>query len=299
MIVNKKIEDLELRLKGEFDYLQKKYPTVAFNIYDWNGRLNNRNIGKNILLATEGYITIPNNYNIDYIKQYDVFITYNSKFKELHPELNICLQNAPLNWENYYELDSFLRYDEKIKGICSLQRVYNTNVEGDINFMKHTIMRDLIIEPELCVHTYGPEPFGRLESYKGNLGYKHSHYYNLKKINEYLFCWCPEPIYHELWGYNYVTERLFNCFKSKTVPIYYGCYNIEDLVPTELFIDYRNFNNTNDLSKYLLEFYKNEKKYTKMIENAFEWNSYTKLGDMELVEDMIQNCIKKYPFKNK
>lgn len=296
-IFNSNTDGLEQRLKSEFDYLQFKYPTVAFNVYDWYERPNNKSNGKNILLATEGYITIPNNYNPSVVKQYDVLITYNNKYKEQHPELNIILQNAPINWENYYVLDSFLTYDEKIKGICCLAKVYNTGVEGDINFMKHTVMRDLKVEPELSVHTYGPNSFGRPESYKGNLGYKYSHYYNLKKINEYLFCWCPEPIYHKLWSWNYVTERLFNCFKSKTVAIYYGCYNIEELVPTNLFIDYRNFENVNDLSKYIIEFSKNKKKYTEMVEEAFEWNLTTKLGNIGLLEEILQDCVKNYPIR--
>ena len=216
MIIETKVDNLEERLKSEFDYLQGKYKSVAFNMYDWWGKPNTKSNGKNILLAVEGYITIPNNYNPAVIKQYDVFITHNSKFKALHPELNIVLQNAPANWENYYQLESFLTYDEKIKGICCLARVYNTGADGDINYMKHTVMRDLKVEPELVVHTYGQASFGRPESYQGYLGFKHSHFKNLEKINEYLFCWCPEPMYHELWSHDYVTERLFNCFKSKT-----------------------------------------------------------------------------------
>lgn len=294
-IIDIKIDNLEERLKSEFDYLQNKYPSVAFNMYDWWSKPNNRSNGKNILLAVEGYITIPNNYNPDVIKQYDVFITHNSKFKESHPELNIVLQNAPANWENYYELESFLSYDEKIKGICCLARVYNTGSQGDINIMKHSVMRDFKVEPDLCVHTYGPETYGKPESYKGNLGYKHSHYYNLKKINEYMFCWCPEPIYHETWSYNYVTERLFNCFKSKTIAIYYGCYNIEDIVPTDLFIDYRKFKDINELSNYLIELSKDKERYTEIVENAYQWNLNNKLGDITLLEETIQECIKKYP----
>jgi ribosomal protein S18 len=295
MIINKKIENLDQRMKSEFDYLQAKYKTVAFNMYDWWGKPNNRSTGKNILLATEGYITIPNNYNPDVIRTYDAFITYNDKFKALNTSLNIHLQNAPINWENYYWLEDFLTYDEKIKGICSLQRIYQTGSAGDINYMKDTVMKAFIVEPHLCLHTFGPAPFGKDGSYQGNLGYKHSHYFNLKKINEYLFCWCPEPIFHELWSYNYVTERLFNCFKSKTVAIYYGCYNIEEMIPKELYVDYRDFKNINELSQYLIELSKDKKRYTDMVEVAYQWNINTKLGDILLLEEILQECVSKYP----
>lgn len=295
MIIKTNVDNLEERLKSEFDYLQNKYKSVAFNMYDWWSKPNNRSNGKNILLAVEGYITIPNNYNPSVINQYDVFITHNSKFKELNPDLNIVLQNAPANWENYYQLESFLTYDQKIKGICCLARVYNTGTVGDINYMKHNVMRDLNVEPELVVHTYGQSPFGRPESYQGYLGFKHSHFKNLEKINQYLFCWCPEPMYHELWSHDYVTERLFNCFKSKTVAVYYGCYNIQDKIPPNLYIDYRNFKNTDELSQYLIEFSKDKEKYTEMVESAYQWNLTNKLGDIKLLEDIIQDCVKKYP----
>jgi hypothetical protein len=69
------------------------------------------------------------------------------------------------------------------------------------------------------------------------------------------------------------------------------------MVPTELFIDYRNFKDTADLSKFLLEFYKDKKKYNEMVENAFEWNLTCRLGDIALLEEVINDCIKKYPFR--
>ena len=296
-LIKTDIDGMEQRLSSEFDYLISKYPQVAFNMHYWGGQpVHNRSTGRNILLAVEGYITMPKHYDPETIREYDVFITHNSKFKELHPELNIVLQNAPVNWENYYELDSFVSYDEKVRGICCLARVYNTGNDGDINFMKHTVMRDLDVEPDLCVHTYGQAVYGRPESYQGYLGHKHSHFHNLEKINEYLFCWCCEPMYHEVWSHDYVTERLFNCFKSKTVAVYYGCYNIQDLVPTDIFIDYRDFENTADLSKYLISFAKDKKRYINMVEKAFEWNLTCRLGDIDLLEDVIQSCIKQYPF---
>jgi len=296
MMLVENISDLEQRLKSEFDYIQAKYPSVALNIHDWWGKPNDRGRGKNILFATEGYITITNNYNVLFIKKYDAFITNNSKFKELHPDLNIFLINAPPNWENYYKIDAFVPFENKIKGICSLQRVYKTNSAGDINYMKHTVMNELNVEPHLVLHTFGPAPFGKSGSYQGNLGYKHSHYYNLKKINEYLFCWCPEPIYHELWSYDYVTERLFNCFKSKTIAIYYGCYNIEEMIPKELYVDYRDFSDLNSLAEFLIELSKDEKRYNGIIEAAYEWNLITKLGSMVEVEKVLQECVEKNPF---
>jgi len=49
----------------------------------------------------------------------------------------------------------------------------------------------------------------------------------------------------------YVTEKIFDCFRAGTVPIYWGASNISDCVPPETFIDYREFASPADLHDYL------------------------------------------------
>ena len=296
MIVNIGVENIKERCANEFSYFAlKKYPTVAFNIYNWLPVINDRKHGKNILFATESYINIPGNYDPNNIKKYDAYITNNRKFKEMYPELNIYVTSGPPVWEGYYELETFIPYEDKIRGVCSLQRVYDTGMECDINFMKHTVMRDLKTEPHLVLHTYGPAPFGKEGAYRGTVGeHHHSHYDNLKKINEYLFCWCPDPLYHPIWSYDFVTERVFNCFKSKTVVVYYGCYNVEDLIPKELFVDFRDFNGLDELSEFLIDLSNDKDRYNYMIETAYTWNLTNKIGSMCEVEKVIKECVSTY-----
>lgn len=298
MIINRGVENIEVRCENDFNYFIQKYPTVAFNTSNWVSGNNSRNHGKNILFATEGYITIPQNYDPTYIKHYDVFITSNAKFKRLHPELNIRLINGVTNWVDYFWLESFIPYEDKIKGVCSLQTIYHTGSEGDINYLKHDVMCGLKTEPDLILHTYSKTtPFGKPESRQPVLEFHQSHYENLKKINEYLFCWCPESTYHKLWSYGHVTERLFNCFKAKTIAIYYGCYNIEDLVPKELFIDFRDFkNDLEGLSAFLIDLAKDKERYNSIVESAYKWNLTNKIGDIRKVEEVLQDCVKKYKF---
>ena len=129
------------------------------------------------------------------------------------------------------------------------------------------------------------------------MNFHQSHYENLKKINEYLFCWCPESTYHELWSYGHVTERLFNCFKAKTIAIYYGCYNIEELVPKGLFIDFRDFkDNLAGLSDFLIDLANDKERYNFIVESAYKWNLTNEIGDIRKVEDVLQECVKKYKF---
>jgi hypothetical protein len=239
---------------------------------------------------------MPDNYNVDVIKQYDAYITYNSKLKQQNPDLNIFLIKGPLNCCDYYWLEDFKDFDNKIRGVMSMQTVYNTGREGDINYLKHKVMKELEVEPHLITHTYGPAPFGKDNTYQGSTGKTHSHFENLKVINKYLFCWCPEPMYHPLWSYDYITERLFNCFKSKTIAIYYGCYNVEDYIPENIFIDYRKFESIKHLSEFLITLSNDKKRYTDIIESAYEWNLTNTFGVIRYNEPVLKKISNEYSF---
>lgn len=49
----------------------------------------------------------------------------------------------------------------------------------------------------------------------------------------------------------YITEKIFDCFFSGCVPVYWGANNITDHIPAECFIDRRNFVDTNAVYQHL------------------------------------------------
>ncbi|MDC1274777.1 glycosyltransferase family 10 [Planktomarina temperata] len=61
----------------------------------------------------------------------------------------------------------------------------------------------------------------------------------------------------------YVTEKIFDCFYARCIPIYYGAENIHEFVPPETFIDYRKFGSIGSLDRYLQRF--DEQDYTNSI----------------------------------
>jgi hypothetical protein len=78
--------------------------------------------------------------------------------------------------------------------------------------------------------------------YKGKLNSK------FDVLGEYKFCFCFENIT----GINgYISEKIFDCFFSNTIPIYIGAENITDYIPKNAFIDFRDFRSINDLYQYL------------------------------------------------
>lgn len=51
----------------------------------------------------------------------------------------------------------------------------------------------------------------------------------------------------------YVTEKIFDCFFAGCIPVYWGAPDISAFVPTETFVDARQFTNWLDLDRYLRE----------------------------------------------
>jgi len=49
----------------------------------------------------------------------------------------------------------------------------------------------------------------------------------------------------------YISEKIFDCFKAKCVPVYYGAPNIDKYIPPNCYIDARNFDNYQALYDHL------------------------------------------------
>jgi hypothetical protein len=56
----------------------------------------------------------------------------------------------------------------------------------------------------------------------------------------------------------YVTEKIFDCLRSNCVPIYLGAKNIAEILPTDIFIDRRNFKSNSELLDFLLKIEEDE-----------------------------------------
>lgn len=72
----------------------------------------------------------------------------------------------------------------------------------------------------------------------------------IETLGRYKFSICFENSFDELGA---VSEKIFDSMAAGCIPVYYGAPDIEDYVPKDCFIDYRNFENLNELSKFLCE----------------------------------------------
>ena len=79
-------------------------------------------------------------------------------------------------------------------------------------------------------------------SYRGKVDHKRD------VLQKTRFAMCYENV-RDLPGY--ITEKIFDCFFSGCVPVYWGSNTIADVVPSDCFVDRRNFADTASVYAYL------------------------------------------------
>jgi len=283
------------RYQNDYAYLSEKYPKISFHLYQEEKLNKNLYDGTNFLFAIEGYITVPHSYDLEVIKKFKGLITHNSKFYEQNKnKVNIILSNGYPDWNaSYFKLEDneFISYDEKIKGICALYKIYKTNNSGDIVYLRKQVFNKL---KGITKHSYGRVPFGG-KNFQ-NISTDPSTKDSLQIINKYLFNLTLEPMYHEMWSWDWITERLWNSFRTKTMPIYFGCYNIENLVPKEFYIDMREYILTEkpkitfDCKRLVADLKSYPKdKYIETVNKAYEWQKSNKIGNIDELEKLFNS----------
>jgi len=89
-----------------------------------------------------------------------------------------------------------------------------------------------------------------------------------------------------------ITEKIFDCFAAGTVPIYYGAPNIQDYIPSECFIDFRDFSNYESLYDFMLNM--SEVEYqayldaVKIFIDSPAYQAFTSKGFAETVLGQVQ-----------
>ena len=68
-------------------------------------------------------------------------------------------------------------------------------------------------------------------------------------LSQYRFSLCFENMAMK----GYVTEKIFDCFYAGCVPLYLGATNIQELIPSEAYVDCRQFSSWDALNAYVME----------------------------------------------
>lgn len=111
-------------------------------------------------------------------------------------------------------------------------------------------------------HLYGPGwEKENLKNYKGAVSDKP------KVQSNYKFSYCFENYDNNV---GYITEKIFDCFKTLTIPIYMGASNICDYIPGGCFIDARKFNTIEEIDAFIKNI--SEAEYQKYVDNILAFS---------------------------
>ncbi|OGB96969.1 hypothetical protein A3F06_01285 [candidate division TM6 bacterium RIFCSPHIGHO2_12_FULL_36_22] len=87
----------------------------------------------------------------------------------------------------------------------------------------------------------------------------------------------------------YLTEKIFDCLEAGCVPIYLGCPNVTDYVPTECFIDMRKFSSYDELYDFVKNMSEEEhQKYLDAIQAFFASEKAHKFSSEYFVETVCK-----------
>lgn len=251
---------------------------------EFNSQLADR--GMPILLV-EARNVRPDNYDINNLSRFSKVYSWNRRFLSLlSPSIPTAVVSGFPLFDNHSWLDEFRPIKQRIHGMCLIATKMKRVIEGDISENRETVFAAI---EGIEKHAFGRIPLCG-EHYRGPIGTTRQDTYpsslaKLKKLNEYKFNLCFENCYHPLWSYDYLTEKIFDSFRAKTIPIYLGCFNVEELVPTDLFIDFRRFESFEQLSDYLIHF--PDDQFVDMTERAYEWVKRSSWGDVARLRQQL------------
>ncbi len=86
----------------------------------------------------------------------------------------------------------------------------------------------------------------------------------------------------------YVTEKIFDCFLSGCIPVYWGAPDIADFVPAATFIDARKFKGWAEMESYLREMTENEgQRHHDAIIRFLTGNDYDRFHQDNFVHELV------------
>lgn len=245
---------------------------------------------KIFLIAMESIAVLSNNFNLNLYNYFDKIFTFNDDIIDEKKiiKINYSFNLKAFDYINFKDKTGFIcmvcgnkysnykyeLYSERLYLINYFEKkskfqfsLYGTNWDQSYKLVFYKIIKSLhkyrftfyffkLID--LFINIFKLQKVFKIKysNYKGMLSPK------IPKLRYYKFNICYENT-SNINGY--ITEKIFDCFLSGCVPVYLGAPNITKYIPSNTFIDRRNFNSNDDLLNYLLSI--NSKDYDKFQEN--------------------------------
>ena len=227
---------------------------------------------KSIAMLREAELINKINYDKNRHKEFDIVLTWKS----------VLVDN-----KKYFFLPS-TRFDKSLKlhiknftnrKLCVLiNSNLSSNIQGElysyrlkvINYFEQNHLEDFDLWgygwDEFKITIRGRKVFKSKLFAKKRVSYKGIADDKLQTMSKYKFAICFE---NTNLVYDYISEKIFDCFLAQCVPIYWGAFNIEKIIPKECYIDFREFNDFDKLYEYIKNL--SDEEYMKYINSINEF----------------------------
>ncbi len=235
--------------------------------YSFSGR----RPGPQVLVQAEPVVTQPREFTCEVFGQFDHVLTLLDALDGITPQVGkwqfpVCkmdVDSEPLPEDS--ELSARYPTEGRRDAICMINGHKSSMIPGELYSLR--------VEMALWFHQHSDIPFDVFgkPAFVGLPNYIRALEPNEKRpvLAGYRYSLCLENCYDPFWSRGYLTEKLTECLACRTVPIYLGCANIEEYIPTSCFIDYRGFDGIEQLNEYLRDM--SDSDYQAYVDSIDDW----------------------------
>lgn len=211
---------------------------------------------KSFLILFESELIRPDNWNLDYHKEFKKIFTWNDRFvdgkKYIKFNFPSKIVTSKIETEKRKKLATLIAgnktcshplelYSERLKTIRWFEKnhpedfeYYGIGWDYSISLWWQKVFKKLKLlslipkNPSRCYSGKVDSKFEALKNYQFSICYE-----NGKDIH------------------GYITEKIIDCFVSGNIPVYWGAQNISDHIPPNTFINRKDFKTHDDLYSFL------------------------------------------------
>lgn len=190
--------------------------------------------GKRILIMWEPPSVILEMYEEGILNLFDKVFTWNDELVDGKKFFKMCYNVLRPMQENLPKFE-----DRKFLCMVASNLKFN-DFEKELYSTRREIVHFFEEKPPGTLDLYGRNWEGFRDA-KGTIPDK------LETLKEYKFNICFENTKEP----GYITEKIFDCFVTATIPVYYGATNIEAYIPKGCYIDFRDFKGFEEMFSYI------------------------------------------------
>lgn len=190
---------------------------------------------KDSLLLLEPFCVTPFEYDVNLINKYKYIFTWNTAaFKSLNLP-NLIEINNPSRRKPFETDFDCLPWKERKNEVVFIANDKHSSHPSELYTLRTDLADYFHREGSFKVSWYGFSPMPK-QYYLGPVESK------LEILSKVKFTICTENCYDSIYSHNYFTEKIPETIGSGAVPLYMGCYNIDDFeFDKDSYIDLRSF----------------------------------------------------------